>query len=260
MTDSTRIASNPTLGSATSGPSFPSPPTTTAPPLHSVLSDPVSSGQRSADQNWASVWGTDSATRTQPRDADAGVGLEPVPPRVRSSTQPQTANNKSEADLWSWSDPPSTSSSSTPPLADGRYSQSAAAAPAPQSNPAADAWANFGPSSNSASGGVAADQYAQPAQAPGPVRPVDQTAAQPVAGSLPTIGVAPTGNQQPQQARAASADELPWKPLLAVSLALAASLGANFFLGVSYADARHRYLSLVAKTTHAFQKEAGIAA
>jgi hypothetical protein len=53
---------------------------------------------------------------------------------------------------------------------------------------------------------------------------------------------------------------VPWKPLLAVSLALAASLGANFFLGVSYADARHRYLSLVTKTTHAFQKEAGIAA
>jgi hypothetical protein len=55
-------------------------------------------------------------------------------------------------------------------------------------------------------------------------------------------------------------EELPWKPLLAVSLALAASLGANFFLGVSYADARHRYVSLVTKTTHAFQKEAGIAA
>jgi hypothetical protein len=57
-----------------------------------------------------------------------------------------------------------------------------------------------------------------------------------------------------------SSQEVPWKPLLAVSLALAGSLGANLFLGWSYADARHRYLTLVAKTTHSFQKAAGIAA
>jgi hypothetical protein len=59
---------------------------------------------------------------------------------------------------------------------------------------------------------------------------------------------------------AAPTEEVPWKPLLGVSLALAGSVGANFFLGMSYADARRRYRSLVAKTTHAFQKEAGIAA
>jgi hypothetical protein len=75
-----------------------------------------------------------------------------------------------------------------------------------------------------------------------------------------TIGTQPPDTQSTRQTAGAGADEVPWKPLLAVSLALAGSVGANFFLGMSYADARRRYRSLVAKTTYAFQKEAGIAA
>jgi hypothetical protein len=72
------------------------------------------------------------------------------------------------------------------------------------------------------------------------------------------IGVAPPANQPAQPP--AAGEEVPWKPLLAVSLALAGSLGANLFLGWSYADARHRYHALVAKTTHSFQQAAGLAA
>jgi hypothetical protein len=72
-----------------------------------------------------------------------------------------------------------------------------------------------------------------------------------------SIGVAPPTNQQAQQNT--PAQEVPWK-LLFVSIALAGSLGANFFLGWSYAEARHRYLALVAKTTQSFQKAAGLAA
>jgi hypothetical protein len=262
MTDSPRIASNPSLGGSTNGPSFPPPPTSNiAPPLHSVLAAPANSSQQSADQDWASVWGTNGAARTQPSDADAGVGLEPVPPRVRSSAPPPTANSKSEADPWAWSDTPS---SAAPPLADERYKQPAADESAPQSSLAADAWANFGSTPNSPLNDAPPDRFSQQFQrqtpvAAGPVPQPAQPAAQPAVNTQATIGVAPTGDQQ-QQARAANTEEVPWKPLLAVSLALAASLGANFFLGVSYADARHRYLSLVTKTTHAFQKEAGIAA
>jgi hypothetical protein len=73
-----------------------------------------------------------------------------------------------------------------------------------------------------------------------------------------SIGVAPPANQHAQQNT--PTEEVPWKPLLAVSLALAGSLGANLFLGWSYADARHRYQALVAKTTQSFQKAAGLAA
>jgi hypothetical protein len=73
-----------------------------------------------------------------------------------------------------------------------------------------------------------------------------------------SIGTQAAAGQQTTQIT--PVDEVRWKPLLGVSLALAGSIGANFFLGMSYADARRRYSSLVAKTTHAFQKEAGIAA
>lgn len=257
MTNTTRIAGNPSVGSTISGPSFPPPPTTTsAPPLHSVLSDPGSARQPSAEQDWASVWGTNGTSRPPPSDADAGVGLEPVPPRVRTSAPP-IANNNSEATRWDRSNPPSTSA---PTPIDERYNPPPVAAPA--TNPAADAWANFAASPSNAVSNTPPDRYSpqfQP-QAPAVAGPVSQPVPQPALNNQATIGVAPPSNQQPQQARGATADELPWKPLLAVSLALAASLGANFFLGVSYADARHRYLSLVARTTHAFQKEAGIAA
>jgi hypothetical protein len=257
MTDSTRIASNPTLGSASTGPSFPPPPATaTAPPLHSVLSAPATSSQQSANQDWASVWGTSGTARAQASDADAGVGLEPVPPRVRTSAPPRTAATKTDSDTWGWADPPATSA---PPKSDERYNQPTASAQ--QSDLAADAWANFSPSPNSPTNDAVADRPTPPAQPQVVARPTDEPSVSPSATiPMATIGVAPAGYQQLQQARAANGEEVPWKPLLAVSLALAASLGANFFLGVSYADARHRYLSLVAKTTHAFQKEAGIAA
>jgi hypothetical protein len=71
---------------------------------------------------------------------------------------------------------------------------------------------------------------------------------------------APPNTAQANQQPGPRPEEVPWKPLLAVSLALAGSLGANLFLGWSYAESRHRYLALVAKTTHSFQKAAGLAA
>jgi hypothetical protein len=55
-------------------------------------------------------------------------------------------------------------------------------------------------------------------------------------------------------------EQLPWIPLLVVSVSLAGSLAANLFLGWSYADARLRYRNLVRKTTSSFHRAAGAAA
>jgi hypothetical protein len=51
-------------------------------------------------------------------------------------------------------------------------------------------------------------------------------------------------------------EQLPWMPLVVVSLALAGSIGANLFLGYSYADARHKYRTLVQKTANKFRRAA----
>jgi hypothetical protein len=113
------------------------------------------------------------------------------------------------------------------------------------------------------------DQWANAGQRPAAIdpRPTPQLPAPPAVAPqnqpLPQIGQATIGTQPvagPQTAGTTPTEEVPWKPLLGVSLALAGSVGANFFLGMSYADSRRRYRSLVAKTTYAFQKEAGIAA
>jgi hypothetical protein len=55
-------------------------------------------------------------------------------------------------------------------------------------------------------------------------------------------------------------EQLPWIPLLVVSVSLAGSLAANLFLGWSYADARFRYRNLVRKTTSSFHRATGAAA
>jgi hypothetical protein len=57
-------------------------------------------------------------------------------------------------------------------------------------------------------------------------------------------------NGQPAQ------EQLPWLPLLVVSLCLAGSFGANVYLGWSYADARFRYHTLVRKSTASFHRAA----
>jgi hypothetical protein len=225
-----RVASNPAVGSpatrASAGPSFPPPPTGSA-PLHSVLAPPSTVGTQANEKDWA-FWGDDS---TSASDHGSG-GLLPVPPRVQS---PSAGNQPSNF---------ATSTASGAP-ATGRYDP-----PPPATPTGAEAFANAGQMTRNFDN-----------------RPTPQAAVQ----SSPQFASAPSpatiGQQQPafQQANslqppAVKAEEVPWKPLLGVSLALAGSVGANFFLGMSYADARRRYRSLVSKTTHAFQKEAGIAA
>jgi hypothetical protein len=236
-----RVASNPSSTRSATGPSFPPPPTTGAPPLHSVLSTPSTTSTSAAEQDWSSVWGTGPAASGS--GDDGGVGLVPVPPRPRNAattTTPATITANSAPAL--------------PPV-DDRYPQ--AAPPTQTASQAADDWANFGRPQNR-------DVNSSPQQAPPVSQPPFNNAAQnqPFDPRVPqnqaTIGTQPPDTQATHQA--AGAEEVPWKPLLGVSLALAGSVGANLFLGMSYADARRRYRSLVAKTTYAFQKEAGIAA
>jgi hypothetical protein len=77
-------------------------------------------------------------------------------------------------------------------------------------------------------------------------------------GNQATIGFATPAS--PTAQAAAPKEELPWWPFVGVNMGLVGSLAANLFLGWSYADARHKYRTLVRKTTHAFQKSAGVAA
>lgn len=232
-----RLASNPTSARSSSGPSFPAPPLASD-TTHSVLSPPTTSNTPTQDQDWSSIWGTPSSSNSQ-ATSDDGSGLEPVPPRPRVSSNagtPITATN--------------TNSLPAPPL-DDRYHMQAPETQSP-TRQGVDQWANFG-------------QRQTPTFDPRPAPAVQQQPPAAVAQnqSLPPIGQASIGMQPAagqQTAGYTPTENVPWKPFLGVSLALAGSIGANFFLGMSYADSRRRYRSLVAKTTYAFQKEAGIAA
>ncbi len=238
MPNGMRVASNPSTTRASAGPSFPPPPSNNAPPLHSVLATP-STTSSAAEQDWSSVWGTGPAASAS--GDDGSVGLVPVPPRPRTTTPAAITANSSPA----------------PPV-DDRYHPPAP--PNQTASQAADDWANFGRSPTST---FENSQQHSPPPASQPPMHAAAEREQPdprISITQATIGTQPPDTQSTRQTTGAGAEEVPWKPLLAVSLALAGSVGANFFLGMSYADARRRYRSLVAKTTYAFQKEAGIAA
>jgi len=91
--------------------------------------------------------------------------------------------------------------------------------------------------------------------------------SQPAAGSVAAVGTPPGVAGAPSDQTvtipqvapapalpASSAEERPWGPLLAASLGLAGSIGANLFLGWSYIDARQKYRTLVQKTANKFRR------
>jgi hypothetical protein len=80
--------------------------------------------------------------------------------------------------------------------------------------------------------------------------------APPPAGSVPPSGAALPSAGAGMPPSLPPSEDLPWMPLLVVSLALAGSIGANLFLGYSYADARHKYRTLVQKTANKFRRAA----
>ncbi len=110
-----RVASNPATTRPTAGPTFPAPPTSAAPPLHSVLSNPAATSQ-TAEQDWSAVWGT--GTSTNSAADDVGSGMVPVPPRPQTTarTKPQTSTSEQSAfDRWpTTATAPATISNHTP--------------------------------------------------------------------------------------------------------------------------------------------------
>ena len=243
--NSLRVASDPWATSTTTGPEFPPPPAK-EPAQRSLLTNPAKTEIRTAEQDWSSVWGTGSPTTAQTSDKDADAGMVPVPPRPHATTAsrqpapaaPPASATQPDTTGWNWNTNPTPATVTAKPEAkpkaassesDDRYSQSPPqAVPNDAANDAANLWRNFSP----------------PAAEKAATTPIGANTA-----------IAKPTQPNPTQEPPVAAEEVPWKPLLAVSLALAGSVGANFFLGMSYADARRRYRALVAKTTHAFQKE-----
>ncbi|MGD9633296.1 MAG: hypothetical protein AB7U97_08480 [Pirellulales bacterium] len=249
LANDVRLASNPTGTRTGAGPAFPPPPTTGAQEQRSLLTTPQGSN-REAENDWDSVWGTQPSTTAASNDSDAD-GMVTVPPRMRTtaaSTSPQLPA------------PPAVAkgTSAAPPFGD-RYGNAGQTSPA--SNSGADAWANFGRPQDNVFNDPRMTAATPATQPPAATTPPNQSFAGQNPLTQPTIGTAPPTTQAAAMGQpGVSPEEVPWKPLLAVSLALAGSIGANFYLGMSYAETRHRYRSLVAKTTHAFEKKAGLAA
>jgi hypothetical protein len=118
----------------------------------------------------------------------------------------------------------------TPPVAVQSPAQQAA-------TPGSDPWAEKDPWGD--------DRLKQPvAAAATPI--VQPVVANPAAGSAAAI--------QPAPVQGPAGEQVPWAPLLFVSLTLAGSIGANLFLGWSYMDARQKYRHLVQKTANKFRR------
>ena len=237
LANGVRVASNPTAGRSNAGPAFPAPPAVGAPQQRSLLTDSSQGNSSALEGDWNSVWGTGASTNAGAGVDSDSVGMVPVPPRMHSAGAGQ-------------------SQSLSPPPLDDRYSESNQAPPAASNG--ADSWANFGRPQNDVFNDPRLRATAPVTQPAAPTTPPTQPFAGQNPITQPTIGTQPPA--EPAGQGTPNVEEVPWKPLLAVSLALAGSLGANFYLGMSYAEARHRYRSLVAKTTHAFEKKAGLAA
>lgn len=249
LANGVRVASNPAAGSTNIGPAFPPPPTTSDSTQRSLLANSPQGAVRESDGNWDSVWGNGPPAPATIGNEDA-TGMIPVTPRMRTA-----ATNSSQP----LSPPPSNSSGPTAAPLDPRYQSVNSSPPASVSNAGADDWANFKQSQENVFNDPrmpAVSQQQPQAQQQQPMMASQQNGQQPPPANQPAIQ---TANTNPPPVTV-STEEVPWKPLLAVSLALAGSLGANFYLGMSYAEARHRYRTLVAKTTHAFEKKAGLAA
>jgi hypothetical protein len=239
--------------------------------------------------DFSSGWGASAPTQTTSgRSNDSSSGANSAPPRVGPEVPRSSAGNFStEADPWnrplSAASPGNSSarSGSATTGAVDRYGQPVTSVTSPQNG--SSLWADYSsqPTTPSASTPPAGSGN-QSAFGNQPLTnfgnsPNQQNAGQPVAGQSnfgqPYLGQAaagqPVGNittpgfgnqGATMNAQAINPDQLPWIPLLVVSVSLAGSLGANLFLGWSYADARHRYHSLVRKTTESFHRATAAAA
>jgi hypothetical protein len=273
-------------------------PTTTSRQSPATSTNTGQSAAKAPD--WSSGWGTSAtnqATIGRPSDSTSGRSnsdLSPntsaALPRVGPEIPRQSAGSfATDADPWnrpmSATQPSNTASRSisNPTIADDRYNP----APASTQN-GSSIWAGLPAQSTASSTSAPLGNFnSQPGLTNQPSTSFGNFPNQPSAGQIglgqPGINPSTTGQtvagqpllgqqggnvstlgfgnqnaimgQQPM-----NADQLPWVPLLVVSLAFAGSFGANIYLGWSYADARHRYHSLVRRSTESFHKATGIAA
>lgn len=193
--------------------------------------DPWSGSSSSTDWSWAddsrpatSSQATSNRTVTSNLDSSRATtrSLGSSTTTSLGSDWSTTRPTQSAASTDSWGDPRTTAGPS--PTVSGNWPSSAPSAPPLTENAARQPVA-----ASPASGTAGRTNAAVPGASP------------------PTIASGPA----PQ---VVSQEQLPWLPLLLVSLGLAGSLGANLFLGWSYVDARQRYRSLVQKTTDAFHR------
>jgi hypothetical protein len=239
--------------------------------------------------DWSSSWGSAPSPFTAGRSSDSTVsrssgdlspGANSALPRVGPEIpRPSTGSTTSDADFWNRPAPALSSASgparSTPSATASldRYGQpiaptqngsnlwaessSAQAAPSVASSPGPfnNPFGTNQPTGNLSASpnplGVNQPVNSQPVL--GQQNPPMATTNQPL-GNMPTLGVGNTAGLPGAQGM--NPDQLPWIPLLAASVSLAGSLGANLYLGWSYADARHRYHLLVRKTTESFHRSA----
>ncbi len=249
---------------AVTGPSLSAPATSASrEPMHSVLVDPSRqpAATGAGTNDWGNSWGTGAAaapaTIGRAGDAAGNGGLVPVQPRYPTEQSTQQAADR-WGDPWAETDPwkqqrqqqPNTTpqtvgsatNAGTAATNNGWPTSVAASAPAGASIPANQPL--IGPPPPSA---TPAGFGASPGQQGG----VSQGAN--LVGTNPA-SINNGANSGP------SPEQLPWMPLLLVTLSLVGSLSANFYLVLSYIGARQRYVSLVQRTADTFRRATGAAA
>jgi hypothetical protein len=242
------------------GPNFPATITSNPPRDHSVLVPQGQSSQQpaaatTAADNWDFGWDAKAAS---PPDRPATIGNRydsaaiPAVPNGTSAqnfaAQPQPGNQPAAPTI-TQNQPSTTQAQSAPPATtfgigawdkDGWPDTPAVPQTATLAarDPAASATAIVGSAGSQPPPGSTVPA-AMPLNGANIGMPVNGTASQP--GTAPTLP-------------GSTADEVPWMPLVVVSLALAGSIGANLFLGWSYVDARQKYRTLVQKTASKFRR------
>jgi hypothetical protein len=227
---------------------------------HSVLTGPGSDARSSPSA--ATAQGTSRPADGNNSSSSPNSSLPRVGPEVPRAA---SRNSSAETDVWNRPAPAATQSNSGFATSGDRYSQ-----PAPTTQNAPNLFPDFSaPSTTSSatpsgfnnpagfgnqpatSAGNSPNRFGVNQPGFGPQNTMQPTPGQP-AGNMATYGY---GNQgMAMNGQQLGPDQLPWLPLLVVSLCLAGSFGANVYLGWSYADARYRYQSLVRKSTDSFHR------
>jgi hypothetical protein len=246
---------------AVTGPSLSAPATSASrEPMHSVLVDPSRqpAATGAGTNDWGNSWGTGAAaapaTIGRTGDAASNSGLVPVQPRYPSEQNTQQAADR-WGDPWAETDPWKQQQQNTTPQTAGSATNAGTAA-------TNNGWPINTANSAPAGANAAASQPII-GQAPPSATSVGFGTNPGLQGGIPQgttlAGTNPAvANHGPNSGP--PTEQLPWMPLLLVTLSLVGSLSANLYLVLSYIGARQRYVSLVQKTADTFRRATGAAA